>query len=250
MERAVHPWGKKKKEGKKSLGGGGKMDPILRTESTYHYYMSNCPTLPGSTQVNTASNFVTNPENPIHFSDVDNWEVGLCDIFVPGIHYNIYPPFNENVLQVRKINDLSSWRGSFRNFTPEDFLHSELVATLNLNPGTYTVRNFCAAVNNLMQNKVFAEGAKDIRKTFEKLRSQGVDVELPPPFMVEHDAAIASPPATPPSPSAAATSSSSSPSPPHRTAVSEHPIGIINEEDEEMGTLITPSSLLLLHHHE
>ena len=157
------------------------MDPVTATESTYHYYMSNCPIRPGSSLVNSASNFVTQRDHPLHFPDMDNWEVGLCEVFIPSLHYNIYPPFNKDVLEIRKISNMGKWRGSFASFTSEDFLKSEPVASVSLHPGFYTPKSFCATVNDLVMREIFTAGSEDVRKAFERLTREGKPIPPPPP---------------------------------------------------------------------
>ena len=133
--------------------------------SSYHYYMSNCPTRAGSRVVNTPSRFVIQRKAPLHFSDPDKFEVALVDIFIPGVHYNIYSPFNENVLEIRKAPQ--RWRNTFQPLSERDFKESILVQKVDLPEGVYTGNRFCDIVNNQVGKKVFEEGAADLRELLQ-----------------------------------------------------------------------------------
>ena len=144
-------------------------ETLFNNQGGFHYYMSNTPVPAGvEVKANTPSSFTVHPKNPLLFSDCDHWEVALWDIYIPGVHYNIYRPFNKNVLEVRKVKNYEEWRGTFQNFTEEDFFNSVPVASVTLPPGNYTPRNFCDAVNIAIQKEVFEQGVNDMKPTLIK----------------------------------------------------------------------------------
>lgn len=70
-------------------------------EEFYVFYPSNCET-DLYTDTNSSSKFSIIQSEPFLFEDPTKWQVGLSEIFIPSTHYNIYPPFNENVFVLKK----------------------------------------------------------------------------------------------------------------------------------------------------
>ena len=148
------------------------MDVIEEDESAYHFYISNCQKRPGSQIINTSAHFTTQRRTPIFFNNADNWEVGLYEIFLPGIVFNIYPPFNKNVFEIRKVKK-EHFLGKFHGFKMDDFYKSESVVTVNLPPGAYTPESFCIEVNRIVDKpKIFHKGLEDIEANINAHRKE------------------------------------------------------------------------------
>lgn len=105
-------------------------------EEFIHFYASNCSTETYQKD-NKAAHFTILLDKPMYFANPEEWQVGLLHIMLPKLHYNIYEPFNQNILEIRRFQDENE---------PED--KSVLVCSVSVEPGFYSVKQFCEHVNH------------------------------------------------------------------------------------------------------
>lgn len=118
------------------------------TDEFIHFFASNCSTEIYQSE-NKAANFTILLDKPLYFENPEEWEVGLLHILLPKLYYNIYEPFNKNILEIRRFQDENE---------PES--KSVLVCKVDVEPGFYSVKQFCDQVNN-MSRRCLENSLKD-----------------------------------------------------------------------------------------
>lgn len=121
-------------------------------EEFIHFSASNCSTELYQNS-NTASNFTILLEKPMYFEKPEEWQVGLLHIFLPKLYFNIYEPFNRNIFEIRRFEDAD-----------DHVDKSAHVCTVHVDPGFYTVKDFCDAVNNTARKCLINSLKKSVKK--------------------------------------------------------------------------------------
>lgn len=119
------------------------------------------------------AHFGFNFSHPLQFDNSDEWECGAHEIFLPKNYYNIYPPFNQNImvfqrvdipLRQRLVKNAEIMERSLEHIMPvgehtsQAKKESEPLADggevrIHVTPGYYTCEQFVKSVNTQMKNK-------------------------------------------------------------------------------------------------
>ena len=131
-------------------------------EEFYQTYPSNAFRRAGGL-VNDASTFGVDIEPPLQFgADVDEWEVGMTEIFAPWQHTNISKSFSRNILELRKMPDKRLGEKKLVLTAKETTDH---IATVNLLPGLYDEESFSRIVNSVFVKAIRAKLLSRYRST-------------------------------------------------------------------------------------
>ena len=144
----------------------GGAHPGQRVAEFYRTYPSNTETLVHGS-ANTPAHFTIELKEPLELPEITGarWKVALVSLCLPHQAYNIYEPFNRQVLEIR--------RAGFERLTYADFeevpglpeysqllANSTLVQSIDLVPGLYDAKSFAKSVNKIALEAV-RESAKE-----------------------------------------------------------------------------------------
>lgn len=122
-------------------------------EEFYQTYPSNA--FRAGVLTNNASTFGVNIEPPLQFGgNVDEWEVGMTEIFAPWQHTNISRAFSRNILELRRMPEKRVGEKKLDLTAMETTDH---VATVNLLPGLYDEESFSRNVNSIFVRAIRRE---------------------------------------------------------------------------------------------
>lgn len=143
---------------------------------------------------NSSSSFQITLNKQMYFNQPEEWEVALEELFIPGKFYNVYEPFNRNVLEIRRVplRDCEAWTYDFEKYLKScgGIDQTELICEMSVEPGFYTPRLFCEAVNDKATRCGFGHFTRTLYRAQQKqmntVRNEITELEKKQPPELSH----------------------------------------------------------------